>query len=394
MTHPIGRQGAPSHDMRAISSPGASGSAAQSYEEFLADIKVRIRSAQARAARAINAELIEVYRQIGREIVRRQAEEGLERGRRTPGVIRRLSADLRTAFPGASGFSPANLARMRSFALAWPEDDGLAQRVRDLPWGHIVELVQKLDDRATRDWYAARAGSWSRAQLQAAIASSLHEREGAAITNFEHTLEAGDAEAVQRIARDPVVLDFVRLGDGARERDLETALLEDVERFMLALGEGFYFAGRQKSLRVGGEEFILDLLFYHHPTRRFVVIDLKIGPFQAEFAGKINLYVNAIDELIAGEQDCATVGFVLCADRNEAVTQLTLQGIATPIAVTRYTVGERGVQMTGENTHITDGIEEEMAGLRRAEQQVTKYAARRARELSDGAGHSKNTRAE
>ena len=119
-------------------------------------------------------------------------------------------------FPGAPGFSPANLARMRSFALAWPKDDGIAQRVRDLPWGHIVELVQKLDDRDTRDWYAARAGSWSRAQLQAAIASSLHEREGAAITNFEHTLVAGEAEAVQRIARDPVVLDFVRLGDGAR----------------------------------------------------------------------------------------------------------------------------------------------------------------------------------
>jgi predicted nuclease of restriction endonuclease-like (RecB) superfamily len=384
ITHPIDRGGNPAYDLRVTSSPDASGSAARSYEEFLADIKLRIRSAQTRAARAVNAELIEVYWQIGLEIVRRQAEEGLERGRRTPGVIRRLSADLRTAFPGAPGFSPANLARMRSFALVWPEDEGLAQRVRDLPWGHIVELVQKLDDRDTRDWYARRAGAWTRAQLQINIANRLHEREGAAITNFERTLEAGDAEAVQRIARDPVVLDFVRLGDGARERDLEAALLEDIERFMLALGEGFYFAGRQKSLRVGGEEFILDLLFYHHPTRRFVVIDLKIGPFQAEFAGKINLYVNAIDALVADEQDRATVGFVLCADRNEAVTHLTLQGIATPIAVTRYTVGERGVRM-GEEAQITDGLEEEMEGLRRAEQQVTEYAARRARELTDGA---------
>jgi predicted nuclease of restriction endonuclease-like (RecB) superfamily len=388
MTHPIGRRGNPAYDSRATSSPDASGSATQSYEEFLADIKVRIRSAQARAARAINAELIEVYWQIGQEIVRRQAEEGLERGRRTPGVIRRLSADLRTTFPGATGFSPANLARMRSFALAWPEDEGLAQRVRDLPWGHIVELVQRLDDRDTRDWYAARAGAWSRAQLQAAIASSLHEREGAAITNFERTLETGEAEAVQRIARDPVILDFVRLGDGARERDLETALLDDIERFMLALGEGFYFAGRQKSLRVGEEEFILDLLFYHHPTRRFVVIDLKLGPFQAEFAGKINLYVNAIDELIADEQDRATVGFVLCAGRNEAVAHLTLQGIATPIAVTRYIVGERGVRIAGEEAQITDGLEEEMEGLRRAEQRITEYAARRAHELTDDAEHA------
>jgi len=354
----------------------------RSYEEFLEDIKGRIRGAQARAARAISAELIGVYWQIGKEIERRQAEAGSERGRRTLGVVQQLSADLRTAFPGVTGFSPANLARMRSFALAWPDESDLAHGVQDLPWGHIVELVQRLDDRDIRDWYAQRAGAWTRAQLQAHIATGLHEREGAAITNFERTLDAGDAAAVQRIARDPVVLDFVRLADGAKERDLEAALLTDIERFMLALGEGFYFAGRQKSLEVGGEEFILDLLFYHHPTRRFVVIDLKVGSFQAEFAGKMNLYVNAVNELVAHDEDRATVGFILCADRNEAVAQLTLQGIATPIAVTRYTVGEHGVQMAGEDAQITEGLEQEMEGLRRVEQQVAEYTARRAHELT------------
>ncbi len=152
--------------------------ATQSYEEFLEDIKGRIRSAQARAARAISAELIGVYWQIGKEIERRQTEAGPERGRKTPGVIQRLSADLRTAFPGATGFSPANLARMRSFAAAWPEEADLAHGVRDLPWGHIVELVQKLDDRNIRDWYVRRAGAWTRAQLQTNIATRLHEREG------------------------------------------------------------------------------------------------------------------------------------------------------------------------------------------------------------------------
>jgi len=358
----------------------------RSYEEFLEDIKARIRSAQARAARAINAELIDVYWQIGKEIERRQTEAGPERGQRTLGVVQRLSADLRTAFPGASGFSPANLARMRSFALAWPDETGLAHGVRDLPWGHIVELVQKLDDRNTRDWYAQRAVAWTRAQLQAHIANRLHERQAAAITNFDRTLQADDAEVVQRITRDPVVLDFVQLAEGAKERDLEAALLGDIERFMLALGEGFYFAGRQKSLEIGGEEFILDLLFYHHPTRRFVVIDLKIGPFRAEFAGKMNLYVNAVNELIAHDEDRATVGFILCTDRDEAVAHLTLQGIATPIAVTRYTVGAQGVLMAGEEAQITVGVEEEMADMRRVEQQVAEFAARRAREL---AGDSK-----
>jgi predicted nuclease of restriction endonuclease-like (RecB) superfamily len=369
-------------DLPATSSGDAQESAIQSYEEFLEDIKGRIRSAQARAARAINTELIEVYRQIGLEILRRQQEEGPELGRRTRGVVQRLSADLRAAFPGARGYSVPNLYRMRAFAAAWPDLEGLSDRVRDLPWGHVSLLVAETDTEV-RDWYVERAGAWSRAQLETAMATRLHEREGAAITNFDRTLEAYDAEAVQRIARDPVILDFVQLADGAKERDLEAALLGDIERFMLALGEGFYFAGRQKSLEVGGEEFILDLLFFHHPTRRFVVIDLKLGPFKAAFAGQMNLYVNAVDALIAHAEDRPTVGFILCADRNEAVAHLTLQGIATPIAVTRYTVGEHGVLMAGEDAQVTAGLEEEMEGLRRVEQQVAEFAARRAHELAE-----------
>jgi predicted nuclease of restriction endonuclease-like (RecB) superfamily len=356
----------------------------RSYEEFLEDIKARIRSAQARAARAINAELIDVYWQIGQEILRRQAEEGNRRGRGGPKIVERLSADLRAAFPGARGYSVSSLRYMRAFAAAWPEREMLQSGTGALPWGHIMLLLDKLSDRPTRDWYAARASGWSGAELEHHIASCLHERQAAAITNFDRALPIGDAEVVQRITRDPVVLDFVRLTEGARERDLEAALLIDIERFMLALGEGFYFAGRQKSLQIGEEEFILDLLFYHHPTRRFVVIDLKIGPFRAEFAGKMNLYVNAVNELIAHEEDRATVGFILCTDRDEAVAHLTLQGIVTPIAVTRYTVGERGVLMTGEEAQVTEGIEEEMEGMRRVEQQVAEFAARRARELAEG----------
>ncbi len=355
----------------------------RSYEKFLEDIKARIRSAQARAARAINAELIDVYWQIGHEILRRQAEEGSRLGRGGPKIVERLSADLRSAFPGARGFSVRSLRYMRAFAAAWPEREMLQSDIAALPWAHITLLLDKLSDRTTRDWYAARASGWTGAELEHHIASRLHERQAAAITNFDRVLPTGDAEVVQRITRDPVVLDFVRLTEGAKERDLEAELLTDIERFMLALGEGFYFAGRQKSLQIGEEEFILDLLFYHHPTRRFVVVDLKIGPFRAEFAGKMNLYVNAVNELIAHDEDRATVGFILCADRDEAVAHPTLQGIVTPIAVTRYTVGERGVLMTGEEAQITEGIEEEMEGMRRVEQQVAQFAARRARELAE-----------
>jgi predicted nuclease of restriction endonuclease-like (RecB) superfamily len=363
--------------------PTGSPESPHSYEEFLEDIKARIRSAQARAARAINAELIDVYWQIGHEILQRQAEEGDRRGRGGPKIVERLSADLRSALPGARGFSVRSLRYMRAFAAAWPEREMLQSDIAALPWAHITLLLDKLSDRSTRDWYAARASGWSGAELAHHIASRLHERQAAAITNFDRALPAGDAEVVQRITRDPVVLDFVRLTEGAKERDLEAALLTDIERFMLALGEGFYFAGRQKSLQIGEEEFILDLLFYHHPTRRFVVIDLKIGPFRAEFASKMNLYVNAVNELIAHDEDRATVGFILCTDRDAAVAHLTLQGIVTPIAITRYTVGERGVLMTGEEAQITEGMEDEMAELRRVEQQVAQFAARRAHELAE-----------
>ncbi len=355
---------------------------ARSYEEFLEDVKGRIKRAHARAARAISAELIDVYWQIGQEILRRQAEEGSRRGRGGPKIVERLSVDLRAAFPGARGFSVSSLRYMRAFAAAWPEREMLHFGNGALPWAHIMLLLDKLPDRPTRDWYAARAAGWSKAELAHHIASGLHERQAAAITNFDHALPDGDDEAVQRITRDPVVLDFVRLAEGAKERDLEAALLTDIERFMLALGEGFYFAGRQKSLMVGGEELILDLLFFHHPTRRFVVIDLKIGAFQAEFAGKMNLYVNAVNELIAHDEDRATVGFILCTDRNEAITHLTLQGIATPIAVTRYAIGEHGELVRDKEAQISEGLEGEMEGLRRVEQQVAELAARRAHELA------------
>ena len=188
-----------------------------------------------------------------------------------------------------------------------------------------------------------------------------------------------------RITRDPLILDFVELAECAGERDLEAALLSDIERFMLAVGEGFYFAGRQRSLQVGGEEFILDLLIYHHPTRRFVVIELKVGPFRTEFAGKMNLYVNAVNELIAHDTGGRRSGSSAAPTRQDC-RAAHAAGIATPIAITRYTIGKQGVEMTGEEAEITEGIDEEMESMRRVEQRVAEFAARRASELAHGTG--------
>ena len=350
------------------------------YETLLADIKSRVHLARTRAVHAANAELIGAYWYIGKEILRRQEAGGNRRGRAGSGIVQRLSADLRAAFPDMRGFSLANLRYMRAFAAAWPEEEMLQHGVGALPWGHIVVLLDKLDDRPTRDWYAARAGQWTRVVLEHHIHTRLHEREGAALSNFEETLPDGEAPL---LLRDPLLVDFVTSAEARHERSLENALVADITRFMHALGDGFLYAGRQRMIDLGeGAAVRLDLLFYHHPTARWVVIDLKLSPFRPEYAGKMNLYINAVDELVALEGDRPTVGFILCTGRRETEARMTLRGMSNPLAIGRYVVGARGVEPTDEPVDATGGLEEELASLARVEREVTRFAARRAAELA------------
>jgi len=353
------------------------------YEELLADIKSRLHLARTRAVHAANAELIGAYWYIGKEILRRQEEGGNRRGRGGPKIVQRLSADLRAAFPDMRGFSVNNLLRMRKFATAWPEERMLPHGVGALPWGHISVLLDKLDDRRTRDWYADRAGQWTRTVLELNIHTRLHEREGAVLSNFDETLPAGEGEEdAPLLLRDPLVVDFVTSADARRERTLENALVADITRFMHALGDGFLYAGRQRAIDLGeGATVRLDLLFYHHPTARWVVIDLKLTEFKPEYAGKMNLYINAVDELVARESDKPTVGFILCTGRRETEARMTLRGMANPLAIGRYVVGAKGVEPSDEPVDATGGLEEELASLARVERRVTRFAARRAAEL-------------
>jgi predicted nuclease of restriction endonuclease-like (RecB) superfamily len=354
------------------------------YETLLADIKSRMHLARTRAVHAANAELIGAYWYIGKEILRRQEAGGNRRGRGGPRIVQRLSADLRAAFPDMRGFSVENLKRMRRFAKAWPEAEIGSHAVAQLPWGHISVLLDKLDERPTRDWYAARAGQLTRVVLEHHIDTRLHEREGAALSNFEETLVAGEGEA-PLLLRDPLVVDFVTSAEARHERSLENALVADITRFMHALGDGFLYAGRQRAIDLGeGATVRLDLLFYHHPTARWVVIDLKLGPFRPEYAGKMNQYINAVDDLVAREGDKPTVGFILCTGRRETEARMTLRGMSNPLAIGRYAVGARGVEPTDEPVDATGGLEEELASLARVERQVTRFAARRAAELAGG----------
>jgi predicted nuclease of restriction endonuclease-like (RecB) superfamily len=360
--------------------PDSAGSDLESYGAFLADAKRRIQSARARAARAVNAELIGVYWYLGSEILARQAAEGSGSGRSGTRVIPRLSSDLQAAFPGMGGLSVRNLEYMRKFAAAWPEPE-MAQHVAALlPWGHNILLLDKLNDPAELAWYAEQAAEngWTRKLLEHHITTGLRAAQGAAITNFAERLPEIEARAAQQITRDPLVLDFIQVAPDSSERDIERALVGEIQEFMVRLGQGFLYAGRQHPVRVGERDFNLDLLFYHHPTRRWIVIELKLGRFEPEYVGKLNFYVNAVDQQLAGPDDRATIGMLLCASRDEAVVRVTLRGIESPLAVVRYrTRGDRLDVDRRTGAAISPGMRVELEEMRDVEERLATWATGR-----------------
>ncbi len=311
--------------------PG-SGNLPPGYDGLLRDIKAEISSAHIRVHRVINTEMVEHYWRIGRIILERQAEEGW--GTK---VVDRLSADLRTSFPNQRGYSRRSLIYMQKTAASWP--DGIVQQAAaQLPWGHIIVLLDAFPDRPTRDFYAAQAvqHGWSRNVLVHHIEAKLHLRQGVALNNFDATIPEG-ADLLKELVKDPYQLDFTRLGDGHSEQDLETALVDHVVRFLQELGVGFAFVGRQFPLQVGSQQFRMDLLFYHLRLHRYVVIELKIGRAEPEHLGKLGFYTAVVDDKVRDpERDDATLGILIAAHRDEDVVQYSLRGTNQPLAVTTY----------------------------------------------------------
>lgn len=311
------------------------------YGELLEQLKREIGAARTRAALAVNTELIGLYWRIGREIVGREGREGW--GAK---VVPTLSRDLRSAFPEMSGLAERNLRYMRDFARCWPDWAMLPQAVAKLPWGHVRCLLDKVgDQRDAQVWYATRAVAegWSRRLLEHHLATGRFEREGAALTNFQTTLSASEGELVRRVLQDDYSLQFLGLTSRAKEAEVERSLVGEIERFMLELGAGFAFVGRQVRLEVAGEEFFIDLLFFHIPLNRYVVIELKLGKFRPEHAGQINFYVSAVDRQIRDEHHGATIGLVLCASRNRTIARYALDGIDRPVGVARYGTDSRAL---------------------------------------------------
>ncbi len=305
----------------------------QSYQDWLNQLKIQIRSSQQRAILAVNQELVLLYWQIGQNILQRQDQQGW--GAK---VVDRLSKDLSAEFPEIKGFSTRNLKYMRKFAEAWQDKQIVQQAVALLPWGHNLVLLDKFSDNVTRLWYAQKAieHGWSRNVLVHQIESGLLERTGQAVNNFSQTLPEIQSDLATQTFKDPYIFDFLSLGEVYYERELETVLTQHIMAFLLELGTGFAFVGKQRHIEVGGDDFYIDLLFYHLQLRCYVVIELKTGDFKPEHIGQLNFYVTAVDRQLKTENDTPTIGLLLSKSRNEVVVEYALNQTPQPIGVAVY----------------------------------------------------------
>lgn len=351
----------------------------------MGDIKTQIHEAQQRAAQALNLQLVSLYWKIGRAILDQQEQQGW--GAR---IIDRLAQDLRTNFPEMKGFSPRNLKYMRAFSEAWPEFgigqavlgqlEGSAivhqtggqlgsgaivhQVVHKLPWRHHCVLLDKLKTREEREWYLRKAieHNWSRNILVMQIESRLLERSGGAVTNFALTLPKPQSDLARESLKDPYRFDFLSLGEEAQEREIEGALVKHVTDFLLELGAGFAFVGRQVLIDVGGEEFFIDLLFYHLKLRCYVVIELKAGKFKPEHLGQLGFYLTAVDAQVKDPQDGPTIGLLLCKSKNKVVAEYALRDKTQPLGVAEYQLVESLPPELQTSLPSIEQIERELAG--------------------------------
>ena len=303
------------------------------YQSLLVSLKQRIQSAQIRAGLAVNRELVLLYWSIGNQILARQQSEGW--GAK---VIDSRSRDLRRAFPEMQGLSPRNLKYMKAFAQAWPENPIMQQLAAQLPWFHSCVLLDKVKNSAERIWYTqqAIANGWSRNILVMQIDAGLYRRQGKAVTNFQQTLPAPQSDLANEILKDPYNFDFLTLSTQARERDIERGLLEHIRQFLIELGVGFAFVGSQYPLEVDGEDYRLDLLFYHLHLRAFMVIDLKAGAFKPEYAGKMNFYLSVVDDRLKHPGDQPSIGLILCKSKSRIVVEYALRDTAKPMGIAEF----------------------------------------------------------
>ena len=367
------------------------------FVALLADVKGRIQQAQTQAVLAVNSELVRLYWDIGRIIHDRQRREGWGSG-----VIPRLALELKNELPDLKGFSERNIDRMIAFYRTYPAPAGfspppVAKLLRSeevpqpvakspapiaqappargpdallwsVPWAHHVILMEKVKDLPTSRWYMEQtlANGWSRNVLAIQIHARAHARHGKAVTNFTTALPAPQSDLAQQALKDPYIFDFLTLTEPFQERELETELVRHLEKFLLELGQGFAFVGRQFHLDVGDEDFYIDLLFYHLRLRAFVVIDLKKGKFKPEYAGKLNFYCNVVNDRLKHATDAPTIGLILCQTKDNLLAEYSFAGIDKPIGISTYELTRALPAGLQSALPTVEEIEAELAGdLRR-----------------------------
>lgn len=322
----------------------------EEYQVFILALKKRIRSAQIKASVAVNRELLQLYWELGERIVSKQRNAAWG-----DGFLQQISVDLQTAFPDIRGFSLRNIIYIRKWYEFWTnplaivqqlvaqsvkESASLHQMVTQIPWGHNIIVISKSKNIDEAMFYVQKTiqNNWSRAVLTHQIDSGLFGREGKAVTNFQATLPEPQSDLAKQTLKDPFNFDFLMLREQHDERELEEALSNHLTRFLLELGAGFSFLGRQYRLEVGGDEFFIDLLFYHVKLHCYVVVELKTVKFKPEFAGKLNFYISAVDDILKSDQDGSTIGILICKAKNNTVVEYALRDLKKPIGVSEYNI--------------------------------------------------------
>ena len=337
------------------------------YRQWLGQLKTSFRQRQLKAAVAVNSELLAFYWQLGSEIVEKQQQVKWGQG-----FLAQLSKDLMTEFPDVKGFSKRNLEQIRKWYRYWAEEASIAKQpvaqLCQLPWGHNLVIVSRSQSHEEALYYVNQAleHGWSRSVLVHQIESQRWQREGKAISNFQHTLPPPQSDLVQQTLKDPYMFDFLSLEKEHCERDLEKTLVQHISHFLLELGAGFAYVGKQVPLEVGDQDFYIDLLFYHLKLRCYVVIELKTGDFKPEFAGKLSFYLTAVDRQIKTEQDNPTIGLLLCKTRNKVIAEYALSDNSKPIGVAKYEIANA----------LPEGLEDSLPSIASIEAEL-------ARELGD-----------
>ena len=304
------------------------------FVNVMAGIKSEIRTTQYRTMQQVNSNLIMMYFRIGKILAESSFDDIY--------FIRNVATEIKLEFPDLRGFSVANLRRMREFYCEYREDETRAQLVRELPWGHNLILMSKVKDLAVREVYmkAAIENGWSRSRLEEQIRNEYHKRVGAETHNFTKTLAPEDSVLAEQTFKDPYIFDFLTLREKYKEQELERAMIERIRDILLELGKGWSFVGNQYKVTVGKEDYFIDLLFYHTRLKRYIVVELKAGKFEPEFAGKMNFYLSAIDDFVKTPEDNPSIGLILCRQKDGFTAQYSLRNIGSPIGVSTFETGK------------------------------------------------------